>query len=131
MERSARLPQSFGRGPLKFGYGEGGRLALFAGALEPRASTSSASADRFRSRQALWEEPIDHNVWGLLEEFGDAGSMAAMIKSPRRFCGRRRQRASTFVVPALAKGLTPGKLDTPTVAEVQAGVPACGTQAWS
>jgi hypothetical protein len=36
----------------------------------------------FEDRNRLWEEPIDRNVFGLLEQFGDA-ELASMI-SPRR-----------------------------------------------
>jgi dienelactone hydrolase len=53
------------------GYGDGGMIALYAGALDPRIHTT-AVALHFAQRERLHEEPIDHNVWGLLLEFGDA-----------------------------------------------------------
>src|SRR5205085_1515436 len=59
------------------GYGEGGMLALYAGALDPRIR-SLAVCGYFGNRQRIWEQPIDRNVFGLLEQFGDA-ELAAMI----------------------------------------------------
>ena len=54
------------------GYGEGGLLALYAASLDPRISATLVSG-YFQSRQELWREPIYRDVWGLLDEFGDAG----------------------------------------------------------
>jgi len=53
------------------GYGEGGLLALYSGALDIRISATLVSG-YFNSRQRVWEEPIYRNVFGLLEQFGDA-----------------------------------------------------------
>ncbi|MCA9017177.1 MAG: dienelactone hydrolase family protein, partial [Planctomycetaceae bacterium] len=46
------------------GWGEGGRLALYAAALDPRID-SAAVCGYFGPRQLLWEEPADRNVFGL------------------------------------------------------------------
>jgi len=62
------------------GYGEGGMLALYAGAVDPRIDAVGVSG-YFDSRQRIWGEPLDRNVFGLLEQFGDA-ELAAMI-APR------------------------------------------------
>jgi len=62
------------------GYGEGGMLALYAGALDPRI-TSTCVSGYFGNRNDIWQQPIDRNVFGLLDEFGDA-ELAAMI-APR------------------------------------------------
>jgi dienelactone hydrolase len=62
------------------GYGEGGLIAMYAAALEPRID-ATAVCGYFQSRQGLWQEPVYRNVWGLLREFGDA-EIAAMI-APR------------------------------------------------
>lgn len=59
------------------GHGEGGMIALYAGALDLRITTVGVSG-YFGSRQAMWEGPIDRNVFGLLNEFGD-GELARMI----------------------------------------------------
>ena len=62
------------------GWGEGGLTALYAGALDPRIDATCTSG-YFGSRQDVWAEPLDRNVFGLLEQFGDA-ELAAMI-APR------------------------------------------------
>ncbi len=53
------------------GYGEGGMLALYAGALDTRIDATCVSG-YFDSRQNIWQEPLDRNVFKLLEQFGDA-----------------------------------------------------------
>ncbi|MDB6027003.1 MAG: hypothetical protein JWM68_3226, partial [Verrucomicrobiales bacterium] len=63
------------------GYGEGGLLALYAAALDKRIDGVLVSG-YFGSRQRVWEEPIYRNVFGLLEEFGDAE--IASLTTPRR-----------------------------------------------
>jgi dienelactone hydrolase len=62
------------------GYGEGGLLALYAGALDPRID-AVLSSGYFGPRENNWEQPLDRNVFGLLEQFGDS-ELAAMI-APR------------------------------------------------
>jgi dienelactone hydrolase len=54
-----------------FGYGEGGLLALYSGALDPRIRATVVSG-YFGPREGVWQEPIYRNVWALLREFGDA-----------------------------------------------------------
>ncbi len=63
------------------GWGEGGMLALYAGAIDPRIDAVAVSG-HFGPRETIWQQPIDRNVFGLLEQFGDA-ELAAMI-APRR-----------------------------------------------
>ncbi len=60
-----------------WGHGDGGMLALYAGALDPRIKAVTVSG-YFGNRNHIWEQPIDRNVFGLLEQFGDA-ELAAMI----------------------------------------------------
>ena len=62
------------------GYGEGGMLALYAGALDTRIDATCVSG-YFGPRERIWEQPIDRNVFGLLEQFGDA-DVCAMV-APR------------------------------------------------
>jgi dienelactone hydrolase len=59
------------------GWGEGGMLALYAGALDPEIDVVGIGG-YFDSRQELWQQPIDRNVFGLLTEFGDA-ELASLI----------------------------------------------------
>ena len=53
------------------GRGEGGLLALYAGALDERIH-STCTTSYFGEREQLWNEPADHNVFGLVRDFGDA-----------------------------------------------------------
>ncbi|MBN2507203.1 MAG: hypothetical protein JXQ71_10955 [Verrucomicrobia bacterium] len=62
------------------GYGEGGLIAFYAAALDPRIHAALVSG-YFGSRQEVWKEPIYRNVFGLLREFGDA-EIASLI-APR------------------------------------------------
>jgi cephalosporin-C deacetylase-like acetyl esterase len=62
------------------GVGEGGMLALYAGALDERID-GVFSAGHFAPREGMWREPLDRNVFGLLRDFGDA-EIAGLI-APR------------------------------------------------
>jgi len=62
------------------GYGEGGMIALYAGALDRRIDAVYVSG-YFSSRETIWQQPLDRNVFGLLREFGDA-EIATLI-APR------------------------------------------------
>ncbi len=62
------------------GYAEGALVAFYAAAADPRIHAALVSG-YFDSRQRVWAEPIYRNVWGLLEEFGDA-EIATLI-APR------------------------------------------------
>ncbi|HLM98726.1 MAG TPA: dienelactone hydrolase family protein [Bryobacteraceae bacterium] len=62
------------------GYGEGGLIALYSAALDPRIQATLVSG-YFQQREELWREPIYRDVWGLLREFGDA-EIASLI-APR------------------------------------------------
>ncbi len=53
------------------GYGEGGMIALYAAALDPRFR-AAAVLGYFGPRERLHEEPIYRNAWSLLRDFGDA-----------------------------------------------------------
>ncbi|MFM7112221.1 MAG: hypothetical protein ACKO26_13865, partial [Planctomycetota bacterium] len=53
------------------GHGEGGRIALYTGALDSRVSATWVSG-AFGPRERMWQEPIDRNLWGILMEHGDA-----------------------------------------------------------
>ncbi len=59
------------------GYGEGGLIALCAGALDQRVNTTLVGG-YFGSGARAWEAPIDRDLWGWLDEFGDA-EVASLI----------------------------------------------------
>jgi dienelactone hydrolase len=62
------------------GYAEGGLVAFYAAAVDPRIDAALVSG-YFDSRQRVWSEPLYRNVWGLQREFGDA-ELASLI-APR------------------------------------------------
>lgn len=59
------------------GYGDGGQIALYAGALDHRIDATCVSG-YFGPRESVWQEPLDRNVQGLVEQFGDA-EIASLI----------------------------------------------------
>ncbi|MDH5604358.1 MAG: hypothetical protein OEY51_10470, partial [Cyclobacteriaceae bacterium] len=63
------------------GWGEGALLAMYAAAIDTRIGETHVSG-YFGSRQNIWQEPAYRNVFGLLEQFGDA-EIASLI-APRR-----------------------------------------------
>ncbi|MBI2807727.1 MAG: dienelactone hydrolase family protein [Planctomycetes bacterium] len=54
-----------------WGYGEGGLIALYSAAIDPRITDTYVSG-YVNNRNELHREPIYRNVFGLLKEFGDA-----------------------------------------------------------
>ncbi len=89
------------------GWGEGGRVAFYASALDPRIDATVVSG-YFGAREGLWKEPLDRNVFGLLERFGDA-EVAAHLIQPRSLLVEAA-RGPSFVVPP-GTGGGPGRLD--------------------
>ncbi len=63
------------------GYGDGGRVALYAAALDERFAVCQV-AGAFGPQETCWRKPLDRNLFGLLTEFGDA-EVAALI-APRK-----------------------------------------------
>lgn len=53
-----------------YGYGEGAMLALYAGALDTRIDATGIYGYLHENRK-YWEEPIDRNVFGRYNAFGD------------------------------------------------------------
>ncbi len=90
------------------GWGEGGLLALYAGALDERADAVVCSG-YFDSRQDLWQEPMDRNVFDLLDQFGDA-EIASLI-APRHLIVEAAKGPEVVVPPGL--GCAPGRITTP------------------
>jgi cephalosporin-C deacetylase-like acetyl esterase len=60
---------------------EGGRVAMYAGALSPRVAATLV-AGAFDIRTNVWTLPLDHHQWGILRYFGDAE--VASLLAPRR-----------------------------------------------
>jgi dienelactone hydrolase len=99
-----------------FGWGEGGLISLYAGALDERIDATGVSG-YFDSRQDIWTEPIDRNVFGLLEQFGDA-ELASLI-APRALIVEACA-AAEAEIPG-GRG-APARVVTPDVVRVRAEV---------
>lgn len=100
------------------GIGEGGQLALLAGAIDGRINSVLVSG-YFDQRETVWEEPIYRNLWSQLIHFGDA-ELAAMI-APRKLlievCSIPENAG-----PSTPKGVriaaAPGKISSPKLKSV-------------
>jgi dienelactone hydrolase len=105
-----------------FGYGEGGLLALYSGAVDPRIQVTAVSG-YFGPREQVWAEPIYRNVWGLLREFGDAE--VALLVAPRTLileCSKAPEVAGPPPARDGRSGAAPGRLVTPSEEEVRGEV---------
>ena len=100
-----------------FGYGEGGMIALYAAALDPRIDAVCVSGF-FGDRSDVWRQPVDRNVFGLLEQFGDA-EVASLI-APRTLVVEASKGPSSSIPPGT--GGAPGRLTTPKLETVKAEV---------
>lgn len=102
------------------GYGEGGLIAFYSAAVDPRIDTVLVSG-YFDSREQVWQEPIYRNVFGLLEEFGDA-EIASLV-APRRLilehCSAPRVDGPPEVEAGRRETAAPGRLSTPSWESVQ------------
>lgn len=96
------------------GWGEGGLIALYAGALDTRIDAVCVSG-YFNSRQNLWREPIERNVFGLLDEFGDA-ELASMV-IPRTLIIEAAKGPEVVIPPGTRAA--PGRLGGPSLRDVR------------
>lgn len=94
------------------GYGEGGLIAMYAAAIDPRIQSVSV-AGCFDRRENLWRQPISRNVFGLLNHFGDA-EVAAMIEG--KLAVDLMARGPEVKLPS--EGGAPGVLAPPDQAEL-------------
>jgi dienelactone hydrolase len=90
------------------GWGEGGLLALYAGAVDTRIDVVSVCG-YFGPREELWKEPLDRNVFGLLEQFGDA-EIGSLI-TPRLLSVETSKGPEVVIAPGNGGG--PGRLTGP------------------
>ena len=102
------------------GYGEGGLLALSTASLDARVRGVLVSG-YFQPREDLWREPIYRDVWGLLQEFGDA-ELAGMI-APRALIVEASRFPEVAGPPAATpdrKGAAPtGQITTPPLDSIR------------
>ena len=105
------------------GYGEGGLVAFYAAAADPRIDAALVSG-YFRSRRALWQEPIYRNVWAVAAEFGSDAEIARLI-APRTLVVEAARQPDVPGPPPEwqgRRGASPGRITTPEIGEVRAEV---------
>jgi dienelactone hydrolase len=95
------------------GWGEGGMLALYSASVDTRIDAACVSG-YFGRREPLWREPIERNVFGLLERFGDA-ELSSLV-APR---GLVSELSEGPRVTVRSKGAAPGELGGPIVVQVE------------
>ncbi|MEC9092448.1 MAG: dienelactone hydrolase family protein, partial [Planctomycetota bacterium] len=98
-----------------WGTGEGGMIALYAAAVDPRIDRVAID-DYLGGREKNWHHPISRNVFGLLNNFGDA-ELLAMI-APRTIVHLHHPNGITINLPS--QGGAPAELRPATVEEVKA-----------
>ena len=85
-------------------------LALYSSALDPRIDVTCVSG-YFEPRERIWKTPIDRNVFGLLEQFGDA-ELATLV-APRTLIIEAAE-GPHVTLPA-GQGGAPAQLATPAI----------------
>ena len=85
-------------------------LALYSSALDPRIDVTCVSG-YFEPRERIWQTPIDRNVFGLLEQFGDA-ELATLV-APRTLIIEAAE-GPRVTLPA-GQGGAPAQLATPAI----------------
>ncbi len=103
------------------GVSEGGLLALYSAAIDPRIDATLVSG-YFQDRTSVWQEPIYRNVWSQLAEFGDA-EIAGMI-APRALvveaCAIPEVKGPPPVRTGRHGGAAPGAIKTCRIESVRA-----------
>lgn len=105
------------------GWGEGGLLAFYTAALDTRIRAACVSGYFDERRKVIWRQPVDRNVFGLLDEFGDT-EVAGMI-APRSLIVEAAggpeltlPGGSAYVASQRVKG-APGILESPRLEDVR------------
>lgn len=110
-----------------FGYGEGGRVALAAAAIDPGIDVAWI-AGAFGPREGAWSEPIDRDIFGTLREFGDAE--LARLVLPRKLLIEDCTGPEVAGPPKRPEGgggqAAPGRLTAPEASAVRAEVDRIG-----
>ena len=103
------------------GYGEGGLIALYSAAVDPRIDACLVSGC-FDPHETIWDEPLYRNLFGYLREFGDA-EVASLI-APRGLVVEHSDFPAVTGPPAVQPprrgGAAAGRLVTPPFAKVAA-----------
>src|SRR5579871_2688500 len=97
-----------------FGFGEGGLLALYAAAFDPRIRASVVSGYR-GPHVSSWQEPIYRNLFGIAREWGTA--QLALLVMPRHLildCSKGPEGGGPPAARAGRSGAAPGRFETAT-----------------
>jgi hypothetical protein len=86
---------------------------LYAAALDPRIRATCVSG-YFDDRRDVWRQPIDRNVFGLVDQFGDA-ELASMV-APQALIVEAAQ-GPELALPS--QGGAPARLETPELRRVR------------
>ncbi len=81
IDRDSNRREESPRPMAAIGVGEGGRIALFCAALDQRLNGLVLHGS-FGPLEQLWQEPIDRNVFGLLDQFGGAELLSMVAPRP-------------------------------------------------
>jgi dienelactone hydrolase len=101
------------------GYGEGGLLALFAKAMDPRLQAACVSGYLTDARR-YWEEPIDRNLFGLFRQVSDV-ELADLASA-----GRLVVEASQGpIIDLPSEGGAPARVTWPTPDDTRRAVERC------
>jgi dienelactone hydrolase len=100
------------------GYGEGGMLACYAGALDPRIDLTAVSG--YHVTPNLEDEPIYRNVWSFTDEFG-AVELCGLIAPRQLVWENGNYPQAEYPKPGQPHdGAAPGKLGRPSQSELEA-----------
>ncbi len=108
------------------GHGEGGLIAFYAAALDPRFQ-AVAVGGYFAPHDRLHEEPIYRNVWSLRRDFSEA-DVARLIR-PRRLVIEFGHYPEVQHLDQ--HGGAPGRLERPIWEAVQAEAARAADEAWA
>jgi dienelactone hydrolase len=109
------------------GWGDGGMLALYSAGLDSRIRVTCVSG-YFGDRRQVWQQPVDRNVFGLLEQFGDA-ELASLVHPNRLIIESAKAPEAEY---SGVGGGAPAQVRTPLLPEVKREVARarqlCGTK---
>ncbi len=101
------------------GYGEGGLLAFYAAAIDPRIDAVGVSG-YFGPREGLPQEPIYRNVWTLLRDFGDAELLTMIAPRTALIEASRAPKVTGPPAPHDGRaGAAAGRIDTPPIQAIR------------
>lgn len=100
------------------GYGEGGLIAFYAAALDPRIGAACVSG-YFQPLEDMWRQPIYRSAWSLLRDFG-AAETAALI-APRALIAEAAPHPQIDGPPRIPgrSGAAPGRIETPPLEDIR------------